>query len=293
MDRIDAMRVFARVLERRSFSDASDDLNLPRSTVTDAVKQIERRLGARLLERTTRQVTPTVDGEAFYQRCLSIISDVEDAENAFSGAKPKGPLKVDVHGTLARHFLVPKLPAFLESYPDIELYLGEGDRLVDLVREGIDCVLRVGNPKADNLVAKQIATLEEVTVAAPDYIRKFSLPSHPDDLGSHQAIGFRVTGNSTPLPLEFTVGDKVVNREIGISLVVNSAEMLVSTSLLGLGLIQVPRYHVARYLAEGSLVSVLEDFPPLPTPVWLLYPGNRKYSPRVKVFIEWLAKAFD
>jgi DNA-binding transcriptional LysR family regulator len=146
MDRFDAMRVFSRVVERRSFTAAAEDTGLPRSTVTDAVKQLEARLGVRLLQRTTRHVSPTLDGEAYYQRCLTILSDIEDAEGAFAGAKPKGMLRVDVHGTLARHFVLPSLPSFLEAYPDIEFYMSEGDRLVDLVREGIDCVLRVGTP---------------------------------------------------------------------------------------------------------------------------------------------------
>src|SRR6202163_527151 len=140
MDRFDAMRVFTRVVERRSFTQAAEYLGLPRSPVTDAVKQLEARLGVRLLERTTRQVRPTLDGEAYHRRCLSLISDVEEAEAAFGGAKPKGLLRVDVHGTLARHFVLPRLPDFLAEYPEIELYMSEGDRLVDLVREGIDCV---------------------------------------------------------------------------------------------------------------------------------------------------------
>src|ERR1700726_3561852 len=155
MDRFDAMRV----LERRSFSLAADDLGLPRSTVTDAVKTLEARLGVRLLERTTRQVSPTLDGEAYHQRCLSLIADLEEAEAAFGGAKPKGLLRVDVHGTLARHFVMPRLPDFLAEYPGIELYMSEGDRLVDLIGEGIDCVLRVGDLKDSDMIARRVEML--------------------------------------------------------------------------------------------------------------------------------------
>ncbi|MDU3888916.1 MAG: LysR family transcriptional regulator, partial [Serratia liquefaciens] len=122
MDRIDAMRLFTRVVEQRSFTQAAQDLNLPRSTVTDAIKQLEARLQVRLLQRTTRHVSPTLDGEAYYQRCLTILADIEDAEMAFAGAKPRGLLRIDVHGTLARHFLMPELPDFLTQYPDIELF---------------------------------------------------------------------------------------------------------------------------------------------------------------------------
>src|SRR5260221_2562125 len=197
MDRFDAMRVFTRVVDRRSFTLAAEDLGLPRSTVTDAVKQLEARLGVRLLERTTRQVRPTLDGEAYHRRCLSLISDLEEAEAALGGAKPKGLLRVDVHGTLARHFLLPRLPDFLAEYPDIELFISEGDRLVDLIREGIDCVLRVGDLRDSDMVARRVAMLEEITCAAPNYIDRFGQPAsrseeHTSELQSHSDLVCRL-----------------------------------------------------------------------------------------------------
>src|SRR5262245_18896228 len=130
------MRIFTHVVERRSFTKAAENLGLPRSTMTEAVKGLEARLGVRLLQRTTRHVSPTLDGEAYYQRCLRLIADLEDAEAGFSGAKPSGLLRVDVHGTQARYFLLPGLPKFLETYPDIRLHIGEAHQPVDLVREG-------------------------------------------------------------------------------------------------------------------------------------------------------------
>src|ERR1700757_2626641 len=176
MDRFDAMRVFTRVVERPSFTLAAQDLGLPRSTVTDAVKQLEARLGVRLLQRTTRHVNATLDGEAYHRRCLALIADLEDAEAAFGRAKPKGLLRVDVHGTLARHFVLPRLPDFLAEYPEIELYMSEGDRLVDLIREGIDCVLRVGDLRDSDRIARRVAVREEIPCAAPAYIDRFGRP---------------------------------------------------------------------------------------------------------------------
>ena len=152
MDRIDAMRVFARVLERGSFVRAAEDLGLPASTATDAVKQLEARLGVRLLQRTTRQVSPTLDGEAYYRRCLAILDDIEEAESAFSGARPRGLLRIDVQGAQARRVIVPALPRFFAEYPDLALFMGEGDRFVDLVREGVDCVLRAGELRESDLI---------------------------------------------------------------------------------------------------------------------------------------------
>ncbi|MBB3654908.1 DNA-binding transcriptional LysR family regulator [Rhizobium sp. BK650] len=292
MDRFDAMRVFSRVVERRSFTLAAEDTGLPRSTVTDAVKQLEARLGVRLLQRTTRHVSPTLDGEAYYQRCLSILADIEDAEGAFAGAKPKGLLRVDVHGTLARHFVLPSLPSFLETYPDIEFYMSEGDRLVDLVREGIDCVLRVGVPQDSDMVARRVAMLDEVTLASPSYIAAFGNPEHPDRLKAHRMVGFRATGSTGPLPLEFIVDGSVRNIAIPATVTVNAAESYISAARMGLGIVQIPRYHAEQDLAAGALVEVLADFPLTQTPVSLLYPRNRQLSPRVRVFIDWLVKVF-
>ncbi|TCU14409.1 LysR family transcriptional regulator [Rhizobium sullae] len=292
MDRFDAMRVFSRVVERRSFTLAAEDTGLPRSTVTDAVKQLEARLGVRLLQRTTRHVSPTLDGEAYYQRCLSILADIEDAEGAFAGVKPKGMLRVDVHGTLARHFVLPSLPSFLEMYPDIEFYMSEGDRLVDLVREGIDCVLRVGVPQDSDMIARRVAMLEEITLASPSYIERHGMPEHPDSLDGHRMVGFRSSATGGLLPLEFIIDGQVRNVMIPATVSVNAAESLHAAARYGLGIIQVPRYHAGRYIASGELIEILKGFPLTETPVSLLYPRNRQLSPRVRVFIDWLVNIF-
>lgn len=287
------MRVFSRVVERRSFTLASEDLGLPRSTVTDAVKQLEARLGVRLLQRTTRHVSPTLDGEAYHQRCLRILAEIEDAEGAFAGAKPKGMLRVDVHGTLARHFVLPRLPYFLETYPDIEFHMSEGDRLVDLIREGIDCVLRVGVPQDSDMIARRVAMLKEVTLASPSYLAVRGLPEHPEALlDGHRMVGFRSTATGGLLPLEFVINGSVRNITLPAPVSVNAAESYFSAAKLGLGLIQVPHYHAEHALQSDELVEVLKDFPPTETPVSLLYPRNRQLSPRVRVFIDWVAKVF-
>jgi DNA-binding transcriptional LysR family regulator len=293
MERFDAMRVFTRVAERRSFTLAAQDLGLPRSTVTDAVKQLEARLGVRLLERTTRHVTPTLDGEIYLRRCLALIADLEDAEGAFGGAKPKGLLRVDVHGTLARHFVLPRLPAFLAEYPEIELFISEGDRLADLVREGIDCVLRVGDLRDSELVARRVAMLEEITCAAPAYIDRFGMPSSIEALHGHRMIGFYSSATGTLLPLEFTVDGVLRKVTLPTTVSVDGAETLVAAGRLGLGLIQAPHYHLESDLKSGTLVPILAAFPPSPTPVSLLYPRSRQLSQRVRVFIDWLVRAFS
>jgi DNA-binding transcriptional LysR family regulator len=293
LDRVDAMRLFTRVVERRSFTLAAQDLVVPRSTATEVVKQLEARLGVRLLQRTTRHVAPTLDGDAYYRHCLKIVADIEEGEAAFSGAKPSGVLHVDVHGTLARHFMLPGLPRFLERYPDLQLFIGEGDRLVDLIKEGVDCVLRVGELPNSGMVARRVALLEEGTFASPTYIERFGEVCSPDDLlEKHRMVGFVSSVTGQVLPLEFTVGGKVRHLTPRVALSVTAAETMVSAASLGLGLIQVPSYHVAGDLAAGRLVEVLQDYRPSPTPVSLLYPQARQLSPRVRVFIDWLIQEF-
>lgn len=246
----------------------------------------------RLLQRTTRVVSPTLDGEAHYRRCLAIIADVEDAESAFKGARPRGLLRVDVHGTLARHFVLPGLPAFLAKYPDLQLHLGEGDRLVDLVQEGVDCVLRVGNLADSAMVARRVAMLEEVTCASPDYLRQFGVPETLDQLTGHRMIGFVSSATKSYIPLEFTVNGKPRHVTLPATVSVTGAETNIVAARLGLGLIQVPRYHVEQDLKAGSLIAVLPRFPPSLTPVSLLYPQSRQLSPRVRVFAEWITQVF-
>ena len=287
------MRVFTRVLERRSFTLAAEDLGIPRSTVTDAIKQLEKRLGAQLFVRTTRHVNPTLDGQAYYHRCIEIIASVEDAEGAFSGVKPRGLLRVEVQGTLARHFLLPELPVFLEKYPEIEFYMTEGDRFVDPVREGIDCVLRVGALQDSDMIARRVTMLDELTVASPSYLVRFGQPEHPDELAEgHRMVGFRASGSIVPMPLEFMVEGKLRTVTIPAPVTVNAAESYTAAACLGFGIIQLPRYHAMKHIAEGKLTPILTAYPPTPSPVSVVYPRDRQLSPRVRVFIDWLVAIF-
>jgi len=289
MDRIDSMRLFTRIVERRSFTLAAQDFGLPRSSVSETVKQLEARLGVRLLQRTTRQVGPTLDGEAYYRRCLSILVDIEEAEGAFTGARPKGLLRVEVHGTLARHFMLPGLPRFLEAYPELTLHIGEGDRLVDAIREGADCVLRVGTPQDSTMIGRKIADLTQATLASPAYLARFGVPAHPEGLEGHRMVGFVSSASGALLPLDFHIEETQREVMLPASVTVTAAETMVAAARQGLGLIQVPRYHVEADLAAGTLVEILAAFPPDALPVHVLYPHNRQLSPRVRVFIDWLA----
>lgn len=290
MDRFQEMQVFVRIAERRSFSKAAEDLQIPRPTVTNLVKRMETRLGARLLERTTRQVRLTHDGEAHYQRCVRLLADLEEADGAFLNTAPKGLLRVNAQGTLARFFVMPGLPAFLERYPDIVLQLGEDDRLVDLVREGVDCVLRTGALQDSSLAGRQIALMPQVTVASPAYLERYGEPRRLEDLEGHSAVDYLSSATGRSLPLDFTVDGKNVQVRPRAVVSVTGAELYTGAALAGLGLVQVPRYRVERELAAGQLKIVLPDAPPAPMPVSVLYPQNRQVSARVRVFTQWLAE---
>jgi DNA-binding transcriptional LysR family regulator len=292
MDRFQEMQVFVRIAERHSFTQAADDLQIPRATVTNLMKRMEERLGARLLERTTRTVRLTHDGEEHYRRCVRLIADLEEAEGSFRHAEPKGMLRVNLQGTLARHFVMPGLPAFLERHKQIELHIGEDDRLVDLVREGVDCVLRAGTLQDSSMIGRRVALLEQVTVASPAYLAREGVPDDLAALASHRAVNFVSSATGRALPLEFTVDERIETIELRAAMSVSGVELYTQAAIAGLGIVQVPRYHIDDALAHGRLQVVLPDLAPPPIPVSVLYQHNRQLSARVRVFADWLGEIF-
>src|SRR5699024_8993350 len=223
MDHLDELHPFTRIVERRSFSGAADQLGIPRATATHAIKKLEARLSTRLLERTTRHVRPTPDGLAFYERCLHVLSELDDAEAALrhAAADPRGILRVDMHGTHATGGVLPRIHEFRQRYPNIDVVISSEDRLVDLVREGIDCAIRGGTPRDSTLVARRLAVLQEATCASPAYLARFGTPRHPSELASHQAVQFFNPSGGVAYPFEFIVDGKVREYDVGGWLTVN------------------------------------------------------------------------
>lgn len=292
MDRIDVMRLFVRIVERRSFAQAARDLQMPRPTATHAIQHLEANLGVRLLERTTRSVRPTLEGELFHERCVRVLADLDDMASVFRTAEPKGPLRVDMQGTIARMFIVPALPAFMARYPGVSLNLSESDRMVDLVTEGFDCVVRAGELPDSSLVGRRVALFPQVTLASPGYLERYGIPSTPDDLDGHRMVAYAVSATGQPDPLDFTRDRQRWDVSLPYDVVVRGAEIYTAAGVAGLGLIQVPRYRVAEQIAAGVLVPVLEGFPPPGMPVSVLHPQNRHLSSRVRAFVDWLAELF-
>ena len=291
MDRFQAMQLFTRIVELGSFTKAADDRQLPRATVTLAVQQLEKRLGTRLLNRTTRQVSPTPDGQAYYERCQRLLSDLEETEAAFGSAtsQPKGQLRVNLQSTVAKHFVLPVIADFFALYPDIELEIGLDDRLVDLVREGVDCVLRVGELSDSSLVGRRVASLQQVTCASRDYLVRHGTPDTLADLRGHRAVNFLSTRSGKVLPFDFVVDGEPRSVQLKGVVTVSDDDAYAACCIAHLGLVQMPRYHVEAQLQDGTLCEVLPQWRPAPMPVTVLYPHQRQLSPRVRVFVDWLA----
>jgi DNA-binding transcriptional LysR family regulator len=287
MDRLATLNLFIRIVDRGSFSAAASDCGISRPVATAAIKALEERLGTRLLQRSTRHVQPTAEGETYYRRCVAILADLEDADQGVSGAVV-GTVRVDAPGNLARAILLPALPEFLAQHPALTVHISGGERFVDLLREGVDCVVRAGDLVDSDFVARRLGRMREVTVASPGYIAEHGMPTDPDDLAGHVMIGFVSSRTGQPLPLEFECSGRVVEVMLPARVLVSGADASAEAVKLGLGLAQAPRYRFAEDLASGALVEVLPDYPPTPTALSVVYPSNRQLSPRVRVFVDWL-----
>lgn len=293
MDRLDAMRLFTRIVELASFTAAADDLNLPRATVTHTIKRLEAHLGTQLLQRTTRSVRTSRDGEAYYRHCVRLLADVDAVEADFRQAavQPRGRLRVDLPTQLAKLWVIPALPAFFARYPMLELDIGTGDHFVDLLREGVDCVLRAGNLSDSGLVSRRVGALAQATVASADYIRQHGMPRSIADLqNSHYAVNWASPTTHRVEPLEFMVGRK--RREVSLPgrITVSGVEAYRGCCEAGLGIAQFPRYHLAGALANGQLKEILPSTPPPSLPITVLYPPHRQMPARLRVFVDWLVE---
>ena len=293
MDRLEAMRLYTRIVELGSFTAAADDLNLPRATVTHAIKRLETRLGAQLLQRTTRRVRSTRDGETYYGHCVRLLADMDEVEADFREAaiQPKGRLRIDLPASLGRLLVIPALPEFFARFPQIELDIGTGDRFVDLVREGVDCVLRIGQLGDSGMVGRRVGMLEQATVASAGYVRRHGLPGSLAALrDGHVAVNWASPNTRRPESLEFMVGRR--RREVTLPgcVSVSGMDAYLGCCEAGLGIAQMTRQRIAAGLKDSSLCEILPAHPPPPLPITILYPQQRQVPARLRVFIDWLVE---
>lgn len=290
MDALNAMRIYTRVAELGSFTAAADSLGILKATVSNAVQQLENMLGARLLHRTTRKVQMTQDGLAYYERCRDLLSDFEELHSLFSAkdhARLRGRLRVDLPLALARNCVIPRLPELLERHPQLEIELSSTDRRVDIVREGFDCVVRVGGIGDQSLIAVPLGAVEQVNLASRGYLRRYGTPKNLDDLARHRLIHYAQTLGARPLGFEYvsTQGNiQYVPMSGGVT--VNNSDAYREACRAGLGIIQAPR--VGSEPDDATLVEILPAHRPPPLPITLLYANRRHLPVRVRVFIEWM-----
>lgn len=295
MDRFDTMLAFIRVVELSSFTKAAMSLNMPKTTVSAQVLALESRLRVKLLNRTTRQVSVTTDGAAYYERAVRLLHELEEAESSISQdiTSPKGRLRVDVPASIGRRIIVPALPDFFDRYPEIVLELGCTDRLVDLIEEGVDCVIRGGEPLDQLLVARRVGSMKFVTCASPVYLAKYGTPVSPDDLERHVGVNFFSSKTGKIYDFDFSKDGVKTFTNSRRRLAMNDGDACVVGCLAGLGISQLPTFMVQEHIASGELVIVLGEYLSDNFPLYSLYPQNRHLSSKVRVFIDWVAELFE
>ncbi|MFJ3049970.1 LysR family transcriptional regulator [Pseudomonas nitroreducens] len=295
MDQLQAIRAFARVVEAGNFTRAADSLDMPNATLSKLVQELEAHLGVRLLQRTTRRVTVTPEGQDYYAKASRVLRDLEDIDSSFNIArsKPRGHLRIDVGGSTARDVLIPLLPDFLARYPDIRVDLGVSDRSVDLISDNVDCVIRGGALDASSLVARGIGQATMVTCASPEYLRHNGIPAYPEELrNGHRLVSYLSPQNGRAVPFRFERDGERSELKIEHRIGVNESNAHLAACVAGLGIIQTFSYAAGAALRDGTLVEILADWRPPPYPFHVVYPQNRYVTHRLRVFIDWLVECF-
>jgi len=294
MDRIAAMNAFVRVVEAGNFTKAADTLDLPNATVTRLIQALEQHLQVRLLQRTTRTVTVTPEGATYYERVLRLLADLNDIESTAtqSQGKPSGRIRVEAAAAVGTMVIVPALGEFYRSYPDVAIELGVGNRRADLIAEGIDCAIRVGEATEQFMVARRIGEFRFTTCATPDFLQAHGTPRAPQELNALRTIGM-TTATGRALPFRFCDGGTDTELVLQHVLTVNDTNACLAAGLAGLGIIQAPTYAVQAALASGQLVPLLDDCATQSIPVNVVYPPNRFLSAKVRVFIDWVIELFE
>ncbi|MET0319940.1 MAG: LysR family transcriptional regulator [Duganella sp.] len=295
MNKLQAMEVFVEVVDTGGFTRAAENLQLPKATVSTLIQSLEATLSVKLLHRTTRHVSVTADGAAYYERCLRILSDVRDAEESLSRTRlsPSGRLRVDVPTGLAADVLLPALPDFFARYPDIQMEMGCSDRSVDLVEEGVDCAVRGGQLVDSNLIARRVGLLNFITCATPGYLERHGVPAHPNDLLQHRCVNYFSSKTGKIMDWDFTRDSERIQVALPGLIAVNDTNAYIAAGLAGLGILQMPNFMLEPLVADGRFTTILDDWITDPLPVHVVYPQNRHLSAKVRVFVEWVAELFS
>jgi LysR family transcriptional regulator, regulator for bpeEF and oprC len=291
MDKLQAMEVFARIVETGGVTRAADSLGLPKATATTLLQRLEANLGVKLLNRTTRRVSVTPDGAAYYERCVAILAQVRETEESLTQqhTAPRGRLRVNVPTLMARSVFVPALPSFFNRYPEIELALACSERHVDLIEEGIDCAIWSGEIEDSSVVARRVGFLYFATCAAPSYIAAHGQPTHPDELAQHQCINHFSPRTGKIFDWVFSKNEARVQTSLRGHIALEDENSYVAAAEAGLGIAQIPAFVLKEAMERRALELVLGDWFPEPAPLYVVYPQNRHLSSKVRVFVDWVA----
>jgi len=287
------MAVFARVVESNSFTGAARRLGMSKAAVSKQVSKLEERLGARLLNRTTRRLSLTEVGAAFYERCARIVAEAEDAELAVTrlNATPRGTLKIDAPVNFGMQYLAPLLPPFMLRNPELRVDVSFNDNFIDLIEEGCDLAVRIGQLPDSSLVARKLAETKSVICAAPSYWDRSGRPSHPAELADHDCFGYSYLATGNEWRLQGPEGP--VSVRVSGSLATNNGDVLRQAAVAGLGVVAMPVFMVCDDLRSGRLEPVLRDWEPPTRGIHAVYPHNRHLSAKVRAFIDHLVDALD
>ncbi|MDQ7728578.1 LysR family transcriptional regulator [Halomonas sp. SpR8] len=289
------MQIFIQVMESGNFTRAAEALAMPRSTVSTEIQALEDRLQTQLLFRTTRKVVPTQDGRRFLETAQDLVDAVTASEQMFlqGNLRLSGRLRVDIPSRIGRRLVLPALPDFMAQHPSLAIDLSASDRMVDLVADGVDCVLRLGILEDSDLVCRPLGEVDFVTCASPAYLAHYGLPEKLDDLNSHLLINYSPRLPASTATLEFQHGEHPIEIEMRSAITVDGAETYIAAALSGLGLIQVPTYDVRHLLERGELKAILPNTPPPPIPLSFLFTKRRNLSLKVRVFLHWLEDVLE
>jgi len=293
MDQLLALRAFVRIAEAGSFAKASDQLGLPRSTTSKLIRDLEAHLGAKLIQRTTRSVSITAEGASYYERAARLLADLEamDSATAQMLARPVGRLRVDVGSVLANLIIIPRLPEFRRRYPGIELQLGVNDRRLDLISEGVDCVIRGGLLPDSSFVARRLCTLGSMTCATPAYLAEYGTPLVPRDIETgHAVIGYFFAQAAKPYALSLERGGEQYEYPLAPAFLVNDSMAHVNSVLAGVGVGQILSVAARPHIESGALVPLFEDYEGPRHEMHVVYPPARHLNSRLRVFVDWLVE---
>jgi DNA-binding transcriptional LysR family regulator len=288
---LDALRMFAKVAELASFSQAAEQLGVAKARVSVHIQRLESQVGTRLLQRSTRRVRLTPDGEQFLEACAGLLADADELQARFQRAPAalQGKLRIDLPTAIARMVVIPRLPEFLAAHPQVQVDLSTTDRRVDLIHEGFDCVLRIGVLHDSGLVARRLGTLRQINCASPEYLARRGVPRTLDDLDQHLLVHYSQTLGGSPVGFEVRDGDRITYRAMRGVVTVNNTDAYHAACLAGLGLIQAPALGLQELIERGELVEVLPAHTGDPMPVSLLYAHRRNPAKRLSAWLDWLA----